>query len=115
MYFTTVVWKLLHAPIVICVMPNDWICFAIMIYFFESYSSLLFPHPLFLPKKRLPDAAYRCGVASEGFGGVAYRCGIISEGSGGVMHRYGGMEGLAGVMQGCVVTVYCVISAPLSL
>ena len=90
-----------------------------MICFFESYSSLLFPHPLFLPKKRLPDAAYRCGVASEGFGGVAYRCGIISEGSGGVMHRYGGIpeasagaayrygsipEGLAGAMQGCVVT-----------
>ena len=54
----------------------------------------------------LPRAvAYRCGVTSEGSGGVAYRCGIVSEGSGGVMHRYGGIpEGLAGVMQGCVVT-----------
>ena len=94
------------------------------------YGFMLFPYPLFLPKKRLPDAAYRCGVTSEGSEGVAYRCGIVSEGSGGVMHRYGGIpeasagaayrygsipEGLAGVMQGCVVTVYCVISAPLSL
>lgn len=52
---------------------------------------MFFPHPLFLPKKRLPDAAYRCGVASEGSGGAAYRYGSIP-------------EGLAGVMQGCVVT-----------
>ncbi|WP_158099908.1 hypothetical protein [Bacteroides sp. An322] len=35
MYFTAVVWKLLHAPIVICVMPKDWICFAIMICFLK--------------------------------------------------------------------------------
>ena len=88
---------------------------------------MFFPYPLFLPKKRLPDAAYRCGVTSEGFGGVAYRCGIVSEGSGGVMHRYGGIpeasvgaayrygsipEGLAGAMQGCVVTVYCSSPVP---
>ena len=88
-------------------------------YAIRPYGFMLFPHPLFLPKKRLPDAAYRCGVASEGSGGAAYRCGIVSEGSGGVMHRYGGIpeasagaayrygsipEGLAGVMQGCVVT-----------
>ena len=81
---------------------------------------MFFPYPLFLPKKRLPDAAYRCGVTSEGSEGVAYRCGGISEGFGGVMHRYGSIpeasagaayrygsipEGLAGVMQGCVVTV----------
>ena len=59
---------------------------------------MLFPHPLFLPKKRLPDAAYRCGVASEGSEGVAYRCGGISEGSEGVAYRCGGIsEGSGGV------------------
>ena len=91
-------------------------------FYFDTafYGFMLFPHPLFLPKKRLP---------SEGFGGVAYRCGIVSEGSGGVMHRYGGIpeasagaayrygsipEGLAGAMQGCVVTFYCSVALPLS-
>ena len=74
---------------------------------------MLFPYPLFLPKKRLPDAAYRCGVTSEGFGGVAYRCGSIPEASVGAAYRYGSIpEGLAGAMQGCVVTFYCSSPVP---
>ena len=63
-----------------------------MIYFFESYSSLLFP-------------AYRCGIVSEGSGGVMHRYGGIPEASVGAAYRYGSIpEGLAGAMQGCVVT-----------
>lgn len=46
-------------------------------YAIRPYGFMFFPHPLFLPKKRLPDAAYRYGSIPEG---------------------------LAGVMQGCVVT-----------
>ena len=66
---------------------------------------MFFPHPLFLPKKRLPDAAYRCGVTSEGSGGVMHRYGGIPEASVGAAYRYGSIpEGLAGAMQGCVVT-----------
>ena len=45
-----------------------------------------------------------------------HRYGGIPEASAGAAYRYGSIpEGLAGVMQGCVVTVYCVITAPLSL
>ena len=66
------------------------------------YGFMLFPYPLFLPKKRLPDAAYRCGGISEGSEGVAYRCGVTSEGSEGVAYRCGGIsEGFGGVAYRC--------------
>ena len=45
MYFTTVVWKLLHAPMVICVIANDWICFAIRICFLRLENLFFYSRP----------------------------------------------------------------------
>ena len=129
MYFTTVVWKLLHAPMVICVIANDWICFAIRICFLRLKNLFfILAHRWETPAEGFADVSRHretpaegffvvsrwWETSAEGFFAASRRRADASKGSAGVPEARGSIsKGLAGAAGGlgCKVKGFLVLPA----